>query len=60
MMDVIEQQEMPFPERKKRSRRMRRGIFLLPSIMTGANLLCGYYASIAALMSAFAAGGALR
>jgi len=49
-MDVIEQQEMPFPERKKRSRRMRRGIFLLPSIMTGATLLCGYYASIAALM----------
>ncbi|HKN25336.1 MAG TPA: CDP-diacylglycerol--serine O-phosphatidyltransferase [Candidatus Acidoferrum sp.] len=48
-MDAIEQQSMPFPDAKKRTRRMRRGIFLLPSIMTGANLLCGYYASLAAL-----------
>ena len=35
-MDAIEQQEMPFPEGKKRVRRMRRGIFLLPSLLTGA------------------------
>lgn len=49
-MGDYEQQSMPFVERKKRDRRLRRGIFLLPSIMTGANLLCGYYASIAALM----------
>jgi len=48
-MDAIEQQSVLFPEAKKHARRMRRGIFLLPSIMTGANLLCGYYASIAAL-----------
>jgi CDP-diacylglycerol---serine O-phosphatidyltransferase len=49
-MDAIEQQSMAFPEGKRRPRRLRRGIFLLPSMLTGANLLCGYYASIAALM----------
>jgi CDP-diacylglycerol---serine O-phosphatidyltransferase len=49
-MAEFEQQNMPFIERKKHDRRLRRGIFLLPSIMTGANLLCGYYASIAALV----------
>ncbi|MGB7846236.1 MAG: phosphatidylcholine/phosphatidylserine synthase [Candidatus Acidiferrum sp.] len=48
-MDAIEQEVMPFPEGKRRSRRFRRGIYLLPSLMTGANLLCGYYASIASL-----------
>ena len=49
-MDEIEQQSMPFPETQKRKRRFRRGIFLLPSLFTVANLLCGYYASIAALV----------
>src|SRR5271166_5970480 len=49
-MPDFEQQTMPFVEGKKRNRRLRRGIFLLPSILTGANLLCGYYASIAALI----------
>jgi CDP-diacylglycerol---serine O-phosphatidyltransferase len=49
-MDAIEQQTMPFPESHRRPRRLRRGIFLLPSLFTVANLLCGYYASIAALV----------
>jgi CDP-diacylglycerol---serine O-phosphatidyltransferase len=49
-MDAIEQQSMPFPESQRRPRRLRRGIFLLPSLFTVANLLCGYYASIAALV----------
>lgn len=48
-MSEYEQHEIPFDERKFRRHRLRRGIFLLPSIFTGANLLCGYYASIAAL-----------
>ncbi len=48
-MDAIEPQAVLFPEGKKRDRRLRRGIYLLPSLMTGANLLCGYYASIASL-----------
>jgi len=49
-MAEYEQQAMPFLERKKRNPRLRRGIFLIPSLFTVANLLCGYYASIAALV----------
>lgn len=45
-----EQHEMPFIEKRTRRARLRRGIFLLPSLFTVANLLCGYYASIAALV----------
>lgn len=48
-MSEYEQHEIPFDERRQTRARLRRGIFLLPSIFTGANLLCGYYASIAAL-----------
>jgi len=49
-MDAIEQQSIAFPGEKRRARRFRRGIFLIPSLFTVANLLCGYYASIAALI----------
>jgi len=49
-MGDYEQQSMPFAGMRKQSRRFRRGIFLLPSLFTVANLLCGYYASIAALV----------
>jgi len=49
-MAEIEQQSMPFPDIKKRNRRLRRGIYLLPSLFTVANLLCGYYACVAALI----------
>jgi len=49
-MAEIQQQEIPFQERRYRNPRLRRGIFLLPSLFTVANLLCGYYASIAALI----------
>jgi len=44
------QHEMPFIERRTGRARLRRGIFLIPSLFTVANLLCGYYASIAALV----------
>ena len=42
-----------FSLRGKRIRnpKLRRGIFLLPSMFTVGNLLCGYYASVAALAS---------
>jgi len=40
---------MPFAEGHRQRRRLRRGVFLLPSLLTGANLLCGYYAAIASL-----------
>jgi CDP-diacylglycerol--serine O-phosphatidyltransferase len=45
-----EQHQMPFIEKPTRRARLRRGIFLIPSLFTVANLLCGYYASIAALV----------
>lgn len=49
-MAPLEQHEIPFEERRFRSRKLRRGIYLLPAILTSANLLCGYYAVVAALM----------
>jgi CDP-diacylglycerol---serine O-phosphatidyltransferase len=50
-MPEFEQQEILFQEKRRhRNAKLRRGIFLLPSLFTVANLLCGYYASIAALV----------
>jgi CDP-diacylglycerol--serine O-phosphatidyltransferase len=49
-MSEPEQHQMPFVEKPTRRARLRRGIFLIPSLFTVANLLCGYYASIAALV----------
>lgn len=50
-MADIEQHEIPFEGRRSRvPARLRRGIFLLPAMMTSANLLCGYYAVIASLV----------
>jgi len=49
-MGAIEQHEIPFKERRIKNHRLRRGIFLLPSLFTVANLLCGYYAVVAALV----------
>jgi len=48
-----EQHEIPFQERRFKNRRLRRGIFLLPSLFTVGNLVCGYFAAAASL-----AGGA--
>lgn len=50
MIPEADQQEIPFQERRFKNPRMRRGIFLLPSLFTAANLLCGYYAVVAALV----------
>src|SRR6266478_3630759 len=47
-MPEPEQHEIPFKERRIKNHRLRRGIFLIPSLFTSANLLCGYYAVIAA------------
>lgn len=49
-MDTIEQHEIPFGGKRLRNLKRRRGIFLLPAMMTSANLLCGYYAVVAALI----------
>lgn len=45
----MDQREIPFAERRFRNTKLRRGIFLLPALFTSANLLCGYYAVVAAL-----------
>jgi CDP-diacylglycerol--serine O-phosphatidyltransferase len=52
-MADFEQHEIPFKERRLRSPKLRRGIFLLPSMFTVANLLCGYYACVASLVGGF-------
>lgn len=53
-MNGDDQHEIPFEERRYRNQKLRRrGIFLIPSLFTVANLLCGYYAVVAA-----AVGGA--
>jgi CDP-diacylglycerol---serine O-phosphatidyltransferase len=51
-MGDSEQHEIPFKEKRLRFRnpRLRRGIFILPSLFTVANLLCGYYAVVASLL----------
>src|SRR5216117_2511253 len=45
-----EQHEIPFRERRLKNARFRRGVFLVPALFTSANLLCGYFAVVAALM----------
>lgn len=52
-MNDVEQHEIPFKERRLRSPKLRRGIFLLPSMFTVGNLLCGYYAVVATLVGGF-------
>jgi CDP-diacylglycerol--serine O-phosphatidyltransferase len=49
-MPEPEQHEIPFQGRRFKNPRFRRGIFLIPSLFTVANLLCGYYAVVASLL----------
>ncbi len=49
-MGEPEQHEMPFKVRRFKSARVRRGVFLVPALFTTANLLCGYFAVVAAYM----------
>jgi len=43
------QHEILFKERRFKNARLRRGVFLVPALFTSANLLCGYFAVVAAL-----------
>ncbi len=47
-MGEPEQHEIPFQGRRFKNPKLRRGIFLIPAVFTSANLLCGYYAVVAA------------
>jgi CDP-diacylglycerol---serine O-phosphatidyltransferase len=49
-MSDIEQPERGFRVGRIRNPKLRRGIFLLPSIFTVGNLLCGYYASVSTVL----------
>src|SRR5215510_6111559 len=52
-MADLDQHEIPLEGRRTRVQaRLRRGIFLLPAMMTSANLLCGYYAVVASVVGA--------
>lgn len=48
-MTDTEQHEIQSQHRRIKNPKFRRGIFLLPSMLTAANLLCGYYAVVATL-----------
>lgn len=48
-MSDFEQHELGFPGAHRASLRLRRGIYLLPSLMTVANMLCGFYAVMSTL-----------
>jgi CDP-diacylglycerol--serine O-phosphatidyltransferase len=47
--DMIEPSDTAAEQSRFRNHRLRRGIYLLPSFLTVANLLCGYYAVLATL-----------
>ena len=48
-MNEYEQHELGFPGARRANLRLRRGIYLLPSSLTVANMLCGFYAVMATL-----------
>jgi CDP-diacylglycerol---serine O-phosphatidyltransferase len=48
-MSNFEQHELGFPGARGANQRLRRGIYLLPSLMTVANLVCGFYAIMSTL-----------
>jgi CDP-diacylglycerol---serine O-phosphatidyltransferase len=48
-MNTFEQKELSFPGTRAVNHRLRRGIYLLPSFMTVANMLCGFYAIMSTL-----------
>jgi CDP-diacylglycerol---serine O-phosphatidyltransferase len=48
-MNDFEQHELGFPGGRRSNLRLRRGIYLLPTSMTVANMLCGFYAVMSTL-----------
>jgi CDP-diacylglycerol---serine O-phosphatidyltransferase len=48
-LDPIGREDDYRPKKPFRNHRLRRGIYILPSIFTVANLFCGYYAILATL-----------
>src|SRR5258708_39331512 len=48
-MSDFEQHELGFPGARAATLRLRRGIYLLPSLLTVANMVCGFYAVMSTL-----------
>ena len=48
-MSNFEQHELGFPGARAANLRLRRGIYLLPSLLTVANMVCGFYAVMSTL-----------
>ncbi len=48
-MNNFEQHELGFPGSRRANLRLRRGIYLLPSLLTVANMVCGFYAVMSTL-----------
>jgi CDP-diacylglycerol---serine O-phosphatidyltransferase len=48
-MNNFEQHELGFPGSRAANLRLRRGIYLLPSLLTVANMVCGFYAVMSTL-----------
>ena len=48
-MSNFEQHELGFPGSRKANLRLRRGVYVLPSLMTVANMVCGFYAVMSTL-----------
>src|SRR5260221_6650705 len=48
-MSDSEQHELGFPGARRANLKLRRGIYLLPSSLTVANMLCGFYAVMSTL-----------
>jgi CDP-diacylglycerol--serine O-phosphatidyltransferase len=48
-MSDFEQHELGFPGSRRANQRLRRGIYLLPSFLTVANMVCGFYAVMSAV-----------
>jgi CDP-diacylglycerol---serine O-phosphatidyltransferase len=47
-IDPIGDESLEHPRRKFRGARLRRGVYLLPTFFTVANMMCGYYAILSA------------
>jgi CDP-diacylglycerol---serine O-phosphatidyltransferase len=52
-MNNFEQHELGFPGSRAANLRLRRGIYLLPSLLTVANMVCGFYAVMSTLKGEF-------
>lgn len=49
-MQELDQQEFAFDPERRKGGRLRRGVYLIPGVLTVFNLICGYYSILASLV----------